>query len=313
MFFRGSAPPARTLLSLSRLSVLPPEAFIILGASTSQPPPGARDALRPALELPIDIDRFAQLTFQLAQLRRELLLPGHGQRRSQSLFRGEAVGPAFRNLVEERVDLVELFLRDVIKFVIMTPGAGQGHAQPDLAGGNDPVHHILGAVLLIDDASLDRDPVVSIETRSEALLVGSLRQQIPGQLFDGELIEGLVAVVGVDHPVTPDPVLTLGVVLVAIGVSVAGEVKPMPSQVLPVGGLSKEMIHHARVGPGVLVGEKVPYLLDARRQTCQVKTHLPNQALTARLWGRLEAFVFEAGEDKPVNWIDHSPRIGESG
>ena len=59
-------------------------------------------------------------------------------------------------------------------------------------------------------------------------------------MLDGELIEGHVIAEGVDNPVAPGPVGAAAVVLIAIGVGVAGGIEPEEGHALGVGiGIEK--------------------------------------------------------------------------
>ena len=60
------------------------------------------------------------------------------------------------------------------------------------------------------------------------------RQQVAGDLLDDELVVGQVAVEGVDDPVAVEADLARLVLLVAVGVGVAGGVEPDPAPALAV-------------------------------------------------------------------------------
>jgi hypothetical protein len=62
-----------------------------------------------------------------------------------------------------------------------------------------------------------------MEASGHALLEGRPRQQVAGELFDGELIEWQVAVEGLDDPLPKSPsVRPRRVFFVAIAIAVAG-------------------------------------------------------------------------------------------
>jgi hypothetical protein len=50
-----------------------------------------------------------------------------------------------------------------------------------------------------------------MEGRGDDLVFGRVWQQVAGKLLDDELVEGLVAVEGFDHPVTVGPDRAAGV------------------------------------------------------------------------------------------------------
>ena len=90
--------------------------------------------------------------------------------------------------------------------------------------------------------------MVSVEGGGELLVLGGIEKHVTGELLDRELIEGHVLAVGLDDPIAPWPVLTLAIVLIAIGISVAGDIEPVERHALGVGiGVEEE-------GDVVLVG-----------------------------------------------------------
>ncbi len=59
-----------------------------------------------------------------------------------------------------------------------------------------------------------------------------VRQQVAGELLDGELVERQVLVEGLDHPVAVRPHLAVVVEVDAVRVGVAGDVEPVPAAML---------------------------------------------------------------------------------
>ena len=66
------------------------------------------------------------------------------------------------------------------------------------------------------------------------LVEGGVGQEVAGKLLDDELIEWLVGVECLDHPVAIGPDLAIVVQVQAVGVAIAGGVKPEPGHVLAV-------------------------------------------------------------------------------
>src|SRR5262249_42835745 len=133
-----------------------------------------------------------------------------------------------RSLIEVRKQTVVILLQDRIELVIVTAGTAHREAQPHSRGRFGLIEHVLDAVLFRDAPALAVDHVIAIETRGEALLARRFGQKIPGELPDGELIEGEIVVVRLHHPVAPRPHRALAVALVAVAVGVAGRVEPVP-------------------------------------------------------------------------------------
>ena len=93
-----------------------------------------------------------------------------------------------RDAVEIGEEAVEIFLRDRVVFVIVAAGAAHGQAHPNNGGGLRAIGDVFDAVFLGDDAAFAVGAVVAVEAGGNDLIAGGIRQQIAGQLFDGELV-----------------------------------------------------------------------------------------------------------------------------
>ena len=132
--------------------------------------------------------------------------------------------------------------------MVVAPGAVEGGSQPDRGHRLGLVEEIVDAVLFCDAASLAIDGVIAQETRGEALFIGGSWKPVSGDLPDGELVEGQVAIEGVDHPVAPRPHGALAIALVSVGIGVAGGFHPFPRHPLAVARGSQQTIHLPLVG-----------------------------------------------------------------
>ena len=56
-----------------------------------------------------------------------------------------------------------------------------------------------------DETQLAVEPMIAMKARRDELRIRRLRQQVTSELFDGELIKGLVFIEGADHPIAPWP------------------------------------------------------------------------------------------------------------
>ena len=164
-----------------------------------------------------------------------------------------SVQALFGNGVEKGRKAVELPLPNGVVLVVVAAGASHGQAHPDRGRGVDPVDHVLQLVLLGNGASLEVDHVVAVESGGQPLSGRGPGEQVAGQLLDGELVEGLVPVEGIDHPVPPEPHVPVAVDVVAVGVGVAAGVEPLQGHPLTVAPGGEEPFHHLLVGPGAAV------------------------------------------------------------
>src|SRR4029079_9023223 len=90
-------------------------------------------------------------------------------------------------------------------------------------GGGDAVDDGVDAELLEVDPAFLVDRGVAVEAGGDLLLQGRAGAEVAGDLVDRELVEGHVAVQGVDDPVAVLPDRARGVDAVPVGVGVAGE------------------------------------------------------------------------------------------
>ena len=91
--------------------------------------------------------------------------------------------------------------------------------------------------------------MVTMEGGGDDLVAGGVREQVAGELLDGEGVERLVVVEGLDHPIAVRPHRALRVALEAVGIGIAGEVEPLHRHVLAVVRRSHESIEG--LGPGL--------------------------------------------------------------
>ncbi len=85
------------------------------------------------------------------------------------------------------------------------------------------------------------------------LILRRLRQQVAGQLLDGEPVEGHVAVEGIDHPIAPAPHVALAIALVAIAVGVARGFEPRVGHALAVARRGQQPIHDLFIGVSAIL------------------------------------------------------------
>ena len=105
----------------------------------------------------------------------------------------------FRHVIEKGEELIVLLRRDWIVAVIVTAGAPYGEAEEHGGGCVYSIHHVLGGVLLRDNATLGVQAVIAIEASGDALRKRWGRKQVAGKLLDSKLIKRYVLVERVDH------------------------------------------------------------------------------------------------------------------
>ena len=124
-------------------------------------------------------------------------------------------------------------------------------------------------------------------------------QQVAGQLVDDELVEGLVAVEGLDHPVAVGPDDASGVGGVAGTVGIAGEVEPLAGPMFAVGGLGQEM----RDDFGVCRLGQLRDFFRRGRKTGDVERDAADQDLLGGFGRPLQAFLLLAFGEESVHGV----------
>ena len=217
-----------------------------------------------------------------------------------------AVEPAIAEFVEEGEKLIILFDRDGVVFVIVALGAGHRKAEKDFTGGLDPVGGVVRKILLGDSAAFVGDHVVAVESGRDLLRLGRIGEEIPGDLLDGEPVEGLIRVVGLDDPVAPEPHVAPAVDGVTVRVGVAGLIEPGEGHALSVVRRGQEP--GDGLLPGVfstssVFGDKIGDLFHRRRQAGEVEMESPDQSSRIGFGRGTHPFLFETGENEAIDLI----------
>src|SRR5262249_27464911 len=100
----------------------------------------------------------------------------------------------FVDVVEIRGEPVEVLLRELIELVVVAAAATQGEPEPDGRRRFDAIDDIIDPRLLRDASAFAVDHVIAVEAGGNFLRDGSVREEVAGDLLDGELIEGHVPV-----------------------------------------------------------------------------------------------------------------------
>ncbi len=250
---------------------------------------------------------------QLAQQPGRLLEPGlvlGGKLRIRQVQIG-LVG-----VVEEGHQPVVFGVGDRIELVGVALAALQGQPQPSGAGGGHAVGHGVEPEFQRIDAALLVEHRVAVETRGDLLVEGGAGQQVAGELLDREPVERHVGVEGADHPVAVRPDAALAVLLVAVGVRVAGQIEPAPGPAFAVVRRFEQPVdvafdHRRRPGTGrTVVAHECLQFGHGGRQACQVKRQPAGQGVR---FGRRRLFQARGRqflEDKRVDRIVHAPGGG---
>ena len=141
--------------------------------------------------------------------------------------------------------------------MVVAGGAAGGEAEPDGGGRLNAVDRVSHIVFIVDRTALAGGDVAAVEPGRDPLIEGRLGQEVAGELFNSELVKGLVAVEGIDDPVPVGPERSFIIQVQAMGVAVAGRIQPEARHVLAVLGGSQQAGDNPLVGLIRFVGEEL--------------------------------------------------------
>ena len=138
-----------------------------------------------------------------------------------------------------------------------------------------------------------------MEGRRDDLVLGRRRQEVAGHLIDDELVEGLVLVQSLDHPVTvgPDDAARVGRIAGAVGI--AREIEPLPGPVFAEGGLGQE------IGDDVLMLGRGEFrgFFGRRRQAGDVERQATDEDGLGGFGGPGQAFLLLTVREERVDGV----------
>ena len=199
------------------------------------------------------------------------------------LHRGAGAVGIF-GVVEEGEEFVILTVCDGIELVRVALGATHREAKPNRSGGVDAVDDRLHAELLAIGSALLIDESVPVEGRGNELAFTPGRKEVAGQLFDRELIEGKIVVECFDYPVAVRPHVATAIDRVAVGISVASLVKPVPTPTLAIVRACKESVCKASPCVGTFVVDEVVSFFGRRKEAGEIERESSDESGSIGGW-----------------------------
>ena len=147
--------------------------------------------------------------------------------------------------------------------------------------------------------------MVAVEAAGDLLIDGGLRQQVAGQLPDRELIERQIVIQRPDHPVAPDPLPGVAILLETVAIGVPSGVEPAERHALAVMPVGEQAIDEPVVRFWVAIGDERVDLVRGRREPHKVDRQPLDERGPVGLRRRGQPFGFELGEDELVDRIAH--------
>ncbi len=216
-------------------------------------------------------------------------------------------------LVEEGVELVELLLRDRVVLVRVALGAADGQPHPDLSGRGDAVLDGGVAKLLVVGAALGVGHRVAVEAGGDELILRGHGQQVACQLQDSEAVERHVGVQRPDHPVAVRPDGAQSVLLIALGIGIAGQIQPDACPALPEVGRVEQLVHDLFVSFRGIVFEERLHQFRLRRQPGEIERYTANQRVAVGLLRWLQPLFFQTRQYEMIDRVARPTRVGNGG
>ena len=131
--------------------------------------------------------------------------------------------------------------------MIVALSTADAEAEPDGAGGGHAVEDAVDPELFLVDAALLIDLRVAMKAGGDDLALAGLRQEIAGELLDGELVEGHVRIERIDHPVAEFPNLARRVDGVAVRVRVTRLIQPPAAPAFAIVLAGEQAVHERTI------------------------------------------------------------------
>ena len=224
--------------------------------------------------------------------------------------------PLLREAVEGVEQRVVVVLGERVVLVIVALRAGHREPQPGGAGRVDAVEEVVEPLLLGDRAPLAIQQVVAVEATGDLLGGGRLGQKVARELLGRELVEWHVVVESLHHPVAPDPLPGIAVLLKAVGVGVAGSVEPGQRHPLAIVLAGEEPVDHLLVGVGRGVGHERIDLLRRGRDPDEIGVESSQERRPVSLGRGRDTSFLEFREHEPIDvvaWPGGVPHGGRGG
>ena len=195
---------------------------------------------------------------------------------------------------KEGLEFVKVAGLDGVKFMVVALGAAEGTAKESGGDGADAFGPVLGEVFLGLGTAFAGHHVEAVVAGGDELIGGGVGEEVAGELFAGELVEGFVLVEGVNDVVAVGEDALILVAVEADGVGEAGDVEP------PDGHAFAEV---RRGEKGVDGGLEIGVGGFGRREAGEVEGEAAEEGVIGGLGGGGEVFFGEFGLDEGVDGV----------
>ena len=195
---------------------------------------------------------------------------------------------------EEGLEFVKVAGFNGVEFVVVAFGAAEGAAKE--SGGNraDAFGSVFGEVFLGLSTAFAGHHVEAVVACGDELLGGGVGEEVAGELFAGELVEGFVLIEGFNHVIAVGEDALILVAMEADGVGEAGDVEPPDGHAFAEVGGGEEGVDG---GLGILDGGL------SWGEAGEVEGEAAEEGVIGGFGGGGEVFLFELGLDEGVDGV----------
>ena len=127
--------------------------------------------------------------------------------------------------------------------MIMTAGTSKSEPKPRLSGCFDSINNRLNPPFFGNDSPFTINSMVSIEAGCNNLISRWMRKHVSSKLLNGKSIKREITIESIYNPITPWPIRTTGVSLIAMAVSIAGGIEPFDCHAFTVVRACQQSVH----------------------------------------------------------------------
>ena len=120
-------------------------------------------------------------------------------------------------------------------------------------------------------------------------------------MFNGELVERQVAVVGLDDPVAPPPHVAFAIALIAAGVGVPRPIQPAVRHPLTIARGIEQPVHDLFIGVPGHVGQECFHLGYGRRQSRQIEGDSTDERGLVGFGRGVQSLLLQSGQNEVIN------------
>ena len=132
--------------------------------------------------------------------------------------------------------------------MIVASGAGNCQSEENGSQGINPIRDVFGLPFFGNGSGFGIDTMIAAESSGDLLVQGGIGKHVACELIRDESVVRKIVVESADQPIPPDPLIAVAVILIAIGIGVAGGLQPRGSHVFAIAWRGEKAVDEFLVG-----------------------------------------------------------------